>query len=81
MERPSKQVAWGDVKLAMTHGMPKYIVMDRDPTFTSNLWKEFFKHQGAQLHIIISYHPQTNGQTNVVNKCMEAYFKCLTLKK
>jgi hypothetical protein len=43
------------------HGMPHCIIFERDPTFTSNFWKELFDLQGTQLHINTSYHPLTNG--------------------
>jgi hypothetical protein len=43
------------------HGMPNSIVSDRDPTFTSNVWQEFFKLQGTQLHLSTAYHPQMDG--------------------
>jgi hypothetical protein len=39
------------------HGMPKSIVSDRDPNFTSNFWQELFKLQGTQLHLSSAYHP------------------------
>ena len=52
------------------HGMSTSIVSDRDPTFTNTFWKEFFKLQGTQLNMSTTYHPQTNDQTEVVNKCL-----------
>lgn len=58
------------------HGMPSSIVSDRDPTFTSNFWKELFKLQGTEFKLSSSYRPQTDGQTELVNKCMEQYLKC-----
>jgi hypothetical protein len=57
------------------HGMPHSIVSGRHPTFTNNFWKELFRIQGTQLHLNTAYYPQTNGQTKVVNKCLETYLR------
>jgi hypothetical protein len=55
------------------HGSPKIIVRDRDPIFTRHFWTELFSFLGTQLDHISSYHPQSNGQTEIVNKFMEGY--------
>jgi hypothetical protein len=60
------------------YGMPHSILFDQDPTFTCNFWKELFRLQGTQLHLSIVYHPQTNGQNEVVNKCLETYLQCFS---
>jgi len=49
------------------HGKPTSIVSDRDPTFTNKFWQELFQLHDNQLNMSTSYHPQTNGQTKVVN--------------
>jgi hypothetical protein len=44
-------------EIARLHGMPKKIVCDRDPKFTSKFWKGLFKRFGTNLQFSITYHP------------------------
>jgi hypothetical protein len=44
-------------EIARIHGIPKTIVSDRDPKFTSNFWKGLFKGLGTNLNFSTSYHP------------------------
>ena len=55
------------------HGSPRVIVSDKDPIFTGNFWTKIFTCLGYQLAHSASYHPQSDGQTEIVNKCLEGY--------
>jgi hypothetical protein len=47
------------------------IVSDKDLKFTRNVWKELLEIKGTPLAMNVAYHPQTNGQVETMNKCLE----------
>jgi hypothetical protein len=49
-------------------GIPNTIVSDRGPQFVSDFWNEFCKRIGTKLKLSTANHPQTDGQTEIVNQ-------------
>ena len=61
------------------HGNPRVIVSDRDPIFTENFYTELFSCLATQLAHSSSYHPQSDGQTEIVNNFWKDIFVVLYL--
>jgi hypothetical protein len=55
------------------HGLPSALVSDCDRVFSSLLWHEMFRLAGVDLRLSSAYHPQSDGQTERVNQCIEQY--------
>ncbi len=51
--------------------MPRMIISDRDPRFTSRFWKSLLKILGTMLSFSTVFHLQTDGQTERVNRVVE----------
>ena len=57
------------------HVLPATIVSDKVATFTSEFYFELFRLQGVELAMSTTYHPQSNGWTEIVNKSLEQYLR------
>lgn len=61
------------------HGLPTSIITDRDPIFTSRFWQELMNLIGIKLNMSSAYHPQSDGQTERVNQCLENYLRSMLI--
>jgi hypothetical protein len=68
-------------EVARLHGIPKTIVSDRDLKFTSNFWKGLYKGFRTNLNCSTAYHPESDGQTERVNRVIEDMLRIYVMDK
>ncbi|MBW0492286.1 hypothetical protein O181_032001 [Austropuccinia psidii MF-1] len=54
-----------------TCGVPKIIISDRDPNFTSEFWTNLYDILGTKISFSTAYHPQTDGLAERMSHKME----------
>ena len=52
------------------HGLPEWIISDRDSLFTSHFWKKLHSLLNIELRLSSAFHPQTDGATERANRTM-----------
>jgi hypothetical protein len=59
-------------------GTPRSIVTDRDSRITSDFWREVCDIQMVKRRLSTAYHPQTDGQSEALNRIIEDYLRAYT---
>ena len=68
-------------EIVRLHGIPRTFTSDRDTRFLSHFWRTLWAKLGTNLQFSSAYHPQTDGQTEVVNRSLGNSLRCLAGEK
>jgi hypothetical protein len=66
-------------EIVRLHGFPRSIVSNRDTKFVGYFWMTLWKKMGTNLSFILVYHPQTDEQTEVVNRSLGNLLRSLVI--
>ena len=67
-------------EIVKLHGFPLSIVSDIDTKFVGHLWKTLWKKLGTNISFSSAYHPQTDGQIEVVNRSLGNILLCMNIQ-
>jgi transposase InsO family protein len=66
-------------EIVRLHGIPQKIVSDRGTQFTTKFWMSLQQAMGTKLDFSTAYHPQSDGQIEMVNKVLEDLLRACVL--
>jgi transposase InsO family protein len=58
------------------YGVLKGIISDRGSIFTSQYWSDFAYKAYIKYKLSTAFYPQTDGQTERMNKTLKQYLRC-----
>jgi Integrase zinc binding domain/Chromo (CHRromatin Organisation MOdifier) domain len=64
--------------IELKYGSPRGIVSDRDTRITSKFWAEICAYSLIKRKLSTAFHPQTDGQTEILNRILENYLRAYT---
>jgi hypothetical protein len=67
-------------RIVCLHGVSKKIVSNKGTQFTSKCWERLHETLDTQLRFSSTYHPQTDGQTEIVNQILEDMLRAYALQ-
>ena len=56
-------------------GLFSSIIFDRGRTFVSYFWDQLITRLGIKTDLSTAYHPETDGQTEILNSILEQYLR------
>ena len=62
-------------RVLCTKGLPASVVSDRGSQFISHLWTRICQRKGIKIKLSSAHHPETDGQTEIVNKGIKAFLR------
>ena len=57
------------------HGFPNSIISDSGRTFVNYFWDQLITRLGMKTNLSTAYHPEIDGQTEILNSILEQYLK------
>ncbi|KAG5220626.1 retrotransposon nucleocapsid protein [Salix suchowensis] len=67
-------------KIVNIYGLPTRIICDRDKRWTSSFWRSVAAYYGSHLVLSSAHHPQTDGQTEILNAQIEMMLRAYVAK-
>jgi hypothetical protein len=64
-------------EIVRLHGVPRSIFSNIDTKFMGHFWRTLSKNLGTNLSFTSAYHPQKDGQTEVVNQSLGNFLRSL----
>ena len=67
-------------RVANVYGLPERIIADRDKRWSTAFWKSVVSNYGSVMALSSSHHPQTDGQTEILNATIEQMLRAYVAK-